>query len=178
MGMIRRNYTYPAGLGFSTMNALETVAAFLLAAGLLMIILNLAVSYFKGATAGPDPFEGDTLEWSTSSPPPPYNYAVIPTVTSPYPMWDTQDRELDNKRLERGEGVLALGHRTPGSTVQDAQLDEVLKMPPHSIWPLISAMALAGVFVMLLLGHYFIAAGFAAVIALTLLGWHHHGSDP
>ena len=178
MGMIRRNYTYPPGLGFSTLNALETVAAYILAAGLVMIVLNLLISYFKGAPAGNDPWEGDTLEWSTTSPPPPYNYPVIPTVTSPYAMWDTRDRELDNQRLERGEGVFALGHRTPASTVQDAEVDELLKMPPHSIWPPVTAMALAGVFVMLLLQHYFIAAGFAAVITLSLIGWHHHGSDP
>jgi cytochrome c oxidase subunit I+III len=178
MGMIRRNYTYPKGLGFSTLNALETVAAYLLAAGLLMIVLNLLISYFKGPEAGNDPFEGDTLEWSTTSPPPPYNYPVIPTVTSPYPMWDKEDRELDNRRLERGEGVFALGHRTPGSTVQDAQFDELLKMPPHSVWPPVTGLALAGVFTMLLLGHLFIAVGFAAVIALALLGWHHHGSNP
>ncbi len=178
MGMIRRNYTYPAGLGFSTLNALETVAAFVLAAGLISIVLNLLISYFKGAPAGRDPWEGDTLEWSTTSPPPTYNYPVIPTVTSPYAMWDTKDRELDNQRLERGEGVLALGHRTPGSTVQDAELDELLKMPPHSIWPPLTALALAGVFAMLLLQHFFIAAGFAAVIVLTLIGWHRHGSEP
>jgi hypothetical protein len=92
-------------------------------------------------------------------------------------MWDKSDRELDNQRLERGEGIFALGHRTPGSTVQDAEFDELLKMPSHSIWPPVTAMALAGVFAMLLLGHLFIAAGFAAAIALTLVGWHHHGSE-
>src|SRR5438067_12203920 len=173
MGMIRRNYTYPAGLGFSTLHALETVAAFLLAAGLLMIILNLAISYFKGPVAGNDPFEGDTLEWSTSSPPPPYNYAVIPTVTSPYPMWDTQDRELDNKRLERGEGVLNRGHETPATSVQDADYDEILAMPPYSIWPPLTGLALTGIFAMLLLGHYWIAAGFLAVAGLMLISWHH-----
>ncbi|MGN6166563.1 MAG: cbb3-type cytochrome c oxidase subunit I, partial [Solirubrobacteraceae bacterium] len=178
MGMVRRNYTYPAGLGFSTLNALETVGAFVLAAGLISIVLNLLISYFKGVPAGNDPWEGDTLEWSTTSPPPPYNYPVIPTVTSPYAMWDTNDRELDNKRLERGEGVFALGHRTPGSTVQDAEVDELLEMPSHSIWPPLSALALAGVFAMLLLQHYFIALGFAAVIALTLIGWHRHGTEP
>ena len=178
MGMPRRNYTYPPGLGWALLNMIESIGAYILAVGLVMIVVNLAVSYFKGAPAGNDPFDGDTLEWSTTSPPPPYNYPVIPTVTSPYPMWDKQDRELDNKRLERGEGVFALGHRTPASTVQDARVDEMLKMPSHSIWPPVTAMALAGVFVMLLLQHYFIAAGFAAAVALTLIGWHHHGSDP
>ena len=54
-------------------------------------------------------------------------------------MWDKQDRELDNKRLERGEGVLALGHRTPGIDRPGRRLDEILEMPPHSIWPPVTA---------------------------------------
>ena len=70
------------------------------------------------------------------SPPPPYNYAVIPTVTSAYPMWDKRRPELDSQRLERGEGAARrTGTETPATTVQDAELDEILEMPPHSIWP-------------------------------------------
>jgi cytochrome c oxidase subunit 1/cytochrome c oxidase subunit I+III len=172
LGMPRRNYTYPSGLGWGLLNLIESVGAYILGIGLLLIVINLAVSLRKGARAGNDPFEGDTLEWSTTSPPPPYNYAVIPTVTSPYPMYDKEDREKDNRRLERGEGLLDLGHETPGTTVQDAEPDEILSMPPHSIWPPVSALMLAGIFAMLLLHHYFIAAGFAAAGALTLLGWH------
>ena len=93
LGMPRRVYTYHAGMGWSFLNALESAGAYILAIGLLLILANLLVSYFRGAPAGNDPFGGDTLEWSTSSPPPPYNYAVIPTVTSPYPMWDEADRK-------------------------------------------------------------------------------------
>jgi cytochrome c oxidase subunit I+III len=172
MGMPRRNYTYPAGLGWGLLNLIESIGAYILGIGLLLIVVNLAVSLRRGAPAGNDPWEGDTLEWSTTSPPPAYNYAVIPTVTSPYAMWDKQDREADNRRLERGEGLLDLGHETPASTVQDAQAEEILSMPPHSIWPPVSALMLAGVFAMLLLHHYFIAAGFAAAGMLTLLAWH------
>jgi cytochrome c oxidase subunit I+III len=176
LGMPRRNYTYPAGLGWTAYNLTETIGAYILAAGLVLIVANLAVSLFRGPVAGNDPWEGDTLEWSTTSPPPPYNYPVIPTVSSPYPMWDTDDRELDNRRLDRGEGLLELGHETPATTAQDAIWDEILKMPSHSIWPPVSALTLTGVFAMLLLHHFWIALGFAVAGALTLVGWHHKGA--
>jgi hypothetical protein len=137
-----------------------------------MIIANLVVSLRRGASVGNDPWGGDTLEWSTTSPPPPYNYPVIPTISSPYAMWDNEDRERDNRRLERGEGTIDTGHETPASTVQDAYWDETLSMPPHSIWPPVAALMLTGVFAMLLLRHYAIALGFVFVGALTLFAWH------
>jgi cytochrome c oxidase subunit I+III len=173
LGMPRRIYTYPPDMGWTFLNQLETVGAFLLAAGLLLIFANLAFSLFKGPASGNDPWEGDTLEWSTTSPPPPYNYAVIPTVTSPYPMWDKEDRELDARRLERGEGTLTLGHETVATSVQDAEWDEILSMPPHSVWPFLFGLCLPGVFAMLLLSHYWIALGFLTAGGLVGLGWHH-----
>ena len=172
LGMPRRVYTYPADMGWSFLNALESVGAYVLAAGLVMIVANLVISYFKGPVAGNDPWGGDTLEWSTTSPPPPFNYAVIPTVSSPYPMWDSRDRELDARRLERGEGTLPLGHETPATTMEDAELDEILSMPSHSIWPPVCALMLTGIFAMLLLQHYWIAVGFGALGGLALLAWH------
>jgi cytochrome c oxidase subunit I+III len=175
LGMPRRNYTYPPGMGWSLLNFIESIGAYILAVGLVLIVVNLAVSLFKGAIAGNDPFGGDTLEWATTSPPPPYNYPVIPTVTSPYPMYDEEDRELDNRRLDRGEGLLELGHETPATTAQDAIMDEILKMPSHSIWPPVSAVTLAGVFAMLVMHHYWIAVGFLAAGGLALIGWHHKG---
>src|SRR5207248_677114 len=83
---------------------------FILTAGLLLIFWNLVYSRFRGAPAGPDPFFGGTLEWATTSPPPPYNFPVIPTVTSAYPNWDVEDRRADAARLDRGELVLDQGH--------------------------------------------------------------------
>ncbi len=173
LGMPRRTYTYHSGLGWSFLNALESVGSYLLTIGLVMIVANLVISRFKGAPVGNDPWGGDTLEWSTTSPPPPYNYPVIPTVSSPYAMWDEADRKRDNARLDRGEGLLELGHETPTSTVQDAGLDEILSMPSHSVWPPVAALMLAGIFAMLLMAHYFIALGFLAAGGLSLLAWHY-----
>ncbi len=177
LGMPRRNYTYAAGLGWSLLNFIESIGSYILAVGLVLIVANLVVSRFRGAVAGNDPFGGDTLEWSTTSPPPPYNYPVIPTVTSPYANWDTEDREYDNGRLDRGEGLLELGHETPTTTPEDAILDEILSMPSHSIWPPLTALTLAGVFAMLVTAHYWIALAFLALGGLTLIGWHYREAE-
>src|SRR5438309_2213403 len=56
--------------------------------GIVVFVANLVWSYFKGETAGSDPWDAWTLEWSTPSPPPAYNFAVIPTIKSRRPLWD------------------------------------------------------------------------------------------
>jgi heme/copper-type cytochrome/quinol oxidase subunit 1 len=172
LGMPRRVYTYQPHLGWDAYNLSETIGAFVLAAGLLLIFGNLAWSRFRGAPAGPDPFFGGTLEWATTSPPPHYNFAVIPTVSSPYPNWDRDDRLEDGRRLESGVLVLDEGHETPASTVRDGYLDDVLEMPSESAWPITVALCVTLVFVMLLVAHFVIAAIFAALAALALAGWH------
>ena len=172
LGMPRRQYTYPSGLGWDFTNLLETLGAYLLAAGLLMVVWNLVKSFRRGEPAGNDPFGGDTLEWSVSSPPPSYNFPAIPKVSSPYPMWDREDREGDAKRLEEGDHVLEEGHETPASSVLDADMDEILDMPSPSWAPFLVSVTLLGMFTMLLLQHYVVALGFAALTGLVLAAWH------
>jgi cytochrome c oxidase subunit I+III len=171
LGMPRRVYTYEHGLGWDALNLLESIGAYILAAGLLLVAANLIVSLRRGAPAGNDPWGGDTLEWSTTSPPPAYNYAVIPTVSSAYAMWDREDRAEDARRLERGEGVLDRGHEASASTALDADLDEVLAMPSESVWPILVAVFLSGMFAMLLLGHWVTALVVAGVALLALFAW-------
>jgi cytochrome c oxidase subunit I+III len=172
LGMPRRVYTYAPGSGWTVYSFISTVGAFLLAAGLLLVFGNLTLSLFRGRLAGPDPWGGDTLEWATTSPPPHYNFAVIPTVTSAYPMWDLPDRQEDVRKLERGEMVLADGHETPATTVIDARLEEILEMPAESPWPAVIALTLAGVFALLLTSHYISAGIFGLLTALALAAWH------
>ncbi|HEX6680378.1 MAG TPA: cytochrome c oxidase subunit I [Gaiellaceae bacterium] len=172
LGMTRRIYTYPNGMGWGAYNLSETVGAFILTAGLLMIAANLVYSRFRGPAAGPDPFGGGTLEWTTTSPPPPYNFPVIPVVRSAYPNWDPEDREADRARLRRGELVFDAGHETPAATVVDAVPDEVLEMPSESPWPLVLSVCTAGLFVMLLVRHYVVAGIFALLVVLALAAWH------
>ena len=169
LGMTRRVYTYEAGLGLGIYNLLETIGGFLLAAGLLMIFANLLWSTRRGEPAGPDPFHGGTLEWTIPSPPPHYNFAVIPTVTSPYPNWDAEDGTV-------GAGIepLDVGHETPVSTVADGALDDIAAMPAESAWPIVLAASVAVAFVLLLTSHFIVAAGFFGLAGLCLVGWHAH----
>ncbi|MDQ6817199.1 MAG: cytochrome c oxidase subunit I [Actinomycetota bacterium] len=98
-GMPRRVYTYPADLGWSTYNLISTIGSFILGAGILLTIANVARSLKRGALAGPDPWKGNTLEWFVSSPPPVNNFDTIPRVRSVEPMRDIR------RQVERSTGV-------------------------------------------------------------------------
>ena len=172
LGMTRRVYTYETGLGWGIYNLIETIGGFVLAGGLLLLFANLMWSLRNGALAGPDPFFGATLEWTIPSPPPHYNFAVIPTVASPYPNWDRADRESDGRRLERDEISLPHGHKTPVSSTSDGLPQGTVGMPTESPWPILLAAFVTAVFALLLASHYDAAGLVAILAAVSLVGWH------
>jgi cytochrome c oxidase subunit I len=88
MGMPRRVYTYPAGLGWDALNMMSSVGAYIMGLAVLVFVINLFVSIRAGRLAGDNPWDAWTLEWATSSPPPPNNFTVLPAVTSRRPLWD------------------------------------------------------------------------------------------
>lgn len=88
VGMVRRMWTYPAETGWGPLNLFISAGAFVLAAGVALVVLNLARSLRHGAPAGDDPWDAFTLEWATASPPPPGNFAAPPTVRGRRPLWD------------------------------------------------------------------------------------------
>ncbi|HXP70538.1 MAG TPA: cytochrome c oxidase subunit I [Candidatus Dormibacteraeota bacterium] len=88
LGMPRRIYTYEPARGWDVWNLIVTIGVFFQALGTVIFVTNLLWSYFKGKAAGSDPWDAWTLEWSTLSPPPAYNFASIPVVKSRRPLWD------------------------------------------------------------------------------------------
>ncbi len=86
-GMARRTFTYEEGLGWDGLNFWSTIGSYVFGIGLMMVAANFLVSLRYGERAGPDPWGGSTLEWSTPSPTPAYNYARIPVVHDRDPLW-------------------------------------------------------------------------------------------
>ena len=165
LGMPRRVYTYPEGLGWDNVNLVITLGSYLFAVGVLMFIINVFYSAKHGRPAGPNPWDAPFLEWSTSSPPPAYNFAVIPTIGSRYPLWEDRLQHGPSQSVLVEGYLLNRGRETVGTTALDAEPDVVLEMPGDSLAPLWLAIALA-VLACGLLFHSWTVASVAAVVAL------------
>ena len=174
LGMPRRVYTYAEGMGWDWLNLITTLGSFVFAAGVLVFIWNVLVSYRHGKLAGPNPWDAPTLEWATPSPPPPYNFTVIPTVASRHPLWEDRlgGAAPGEESFAHAGLVLERGRETVGTAPMDAKPDIILKMPGDSFAPVIFAAALTGIFVgLLLLAWWLVAlatlgAGAAALVWL------------
>src|SRR5262249_4490590 len=87
-GMARRVYTYDAASGLAALNMTSTIGALVLTLGILLSAWNFLRSRTRGVPAGPNPWGAASLEWLTTSPPEPFNFARIPLVDSRDPLWD------------------------------------------------------------------------------------------
>jgi cytochrome c oxidase subunit I+III len=170
LGQPRRTYTYEEGLGWELHNLLSTIGAFLLALGVLVIIVNWYRSKSRGPAAGDDPWGGETLEWATTSPPPHYNFVTVPTVRSKEPMWD-QPELAGGQPEDQGGYPLDDGHTTLSTSLLDAQPQAVVHMPHESPWPFYLTLCLFVLFFALLLDAHPIAIGAGIAAAGALLGW-------
>ncbi|SFC04487.1 cytochrome c oxidase subunit I [Peribacillus sp. B-H-3] len=123
MGMPRRVFTYLPGQGFETANMISTVGAFLMAIGVLVMLVNIVMTSVKNEKVGNDPWgDGRTLEWSIPSPPPFYNFKQTPLV-----------RGLDAFWIEKMEGKNTY---TPAEPLGD------IHMPNSSILPVTTSLGL------------------------------------
>ncbi len=163
-GMPRRVYTYPPRTGWGGLNLLATAGAGIMAVSTLLFVGNVLWSRRRGAVAGPDPWAADTLEWSTASPPPVYNFLYLPSVGARYPRWAGGDAAP----VVTG---LSPEHRTVlVTTLLDAEPDHRHELDGPTLWPFLCALAVGVTFV----GGIFTALAFpvgALLTGLTLIGW-------
>lgn len=99
-GMPRRYYTYKPGLGLEIWNQLATLGVFVQVIGFAIFVWNVFASLRHGEPAGDDPWDAWTLEWATTSPPPPYNFETLPTVRSRRPLWDLKHPDDPDWKFE------------------------------------------------------------------------------
>jgi cytochrome c oxidase subunit I len=155
LGMPRRIYTYKPGLGWDGINMVITVGAFVLGFGILLSLINFFWSLKNGRLAGKNPWNADTLEWSTESPPAPYGSVHMPTVVTRHPLWDEHEEEEDPS----GERVLDQDRLTLSTTWLDADTVSLSRMPEDTILPLLLALGFFVLFVALTFQWYWVALG-------------------
>jgi cytochrome c oxidase subunit 1 len=165
-GMPRRTYTYLASSGWGGLNQLETIGSYILALGVVVSVANLILSAFSGAAAGNDPWRADTLEWATTSPPPPGNFALLPVVESRDPNWDQtrpEDRPVvTGLRPERREVLF--------TTALDALPSRRIELPGPTVWTFAAALGTGVGLVMLIFTPWGLVVG-TLLAAAPLIVW-------
>lgn len=171
LGMPRRVYTYPPGLGFEWPNLLTTVGSFLFAVGILLFLVNVVRSLKRGERAGPNPWDAPTLEWLTPSPPPAYNFAVIPTIATRHPLWE--DRLLDDGPRSRLDSGLLLDHgkETVSTSALDARPEAILKMPEDSCLPFVMTLTISALFAGMLFHAWWLVGAAALATLAAGIAW-------
>ena len=171
LGMPRRIYTYNNGLGWDGLNLMVSLGSAVFGLGTAITLVNCAMSFRRHEPVPDDPWEADSLEWATTSPPPHYNFAAIPLVASRHPLWDQQPMpyaisgDLDETKGLGTEG--AVERETPITSGLDNRPEGNLTIPEETYLPFVLALGLAIMFVGLLVSAAIIAV---AGVALAIFG--------
>ena len=189
LGMPRRIYTYDAGQGWDMFNMMSSIGTALLFVSAAFFAWNFIRSRTHGAVASSNPWDAATLEWSIPSPPPEYNFAEIPTVTSRYPLWDIRHPERTGEIAHSGPeaGQVEAAHSVPMHEEAETRTARSLgiPMPYPTIKPLIAAVFMT----LMLSGFLFVRSGattigfsmvigFALAFAVTMYTWLYAPLEP
>jgi cytochrome c oxidase subunit I+III len=165
-GMPRRVYTYLPETGWGSLNLLSTVGALIVGLSVLVFLLNIALSWRRGALAHPNPWGARTLEWRVPSPPPSYNFLCIPVFG------DDQEKSSETTQItELVMHGLRHSHRELlVTTMIRARVDHRQKHPMASFWPVGMALAVGLTFIGVVFTPWAVVWG-TAVAFIAFAGW-------
>ncbi|KQV38920.1 cytochrome C oxidase [Rhizobium sp. Root268] len=163
-GMPRRIYTYQPEMPWSGLNMFVSLSAVILAAGFLLFFIDAIRSSATGATAPANPWGASTLEWATSSPPPPYNFARLPVVGSLEPLSNNPET------LPVASGLSVDRRELIVSSVVEALPEARESSPDNSIWPLWSALATTVLLIWSIFTPWAVVWG-SIPVSIALIGW-------
>lgn len=171
-GMPRRVYTYPAGMGWDFWNLVETIGAFMIALSVLAFLHNIFYSMRRGETAGPDPWDARTLEWSIPSPPPVYNFETVPVVHARDDWWHKKYAEsADGRAVPIPAGAAQTFEASDyEASERPITIGHGIHVPSPSYYPVLAALGLPIIAYGLIYAYPAAVVG-AIILLLGIYGW-------
>ncbi|QDT78500.1 Cytochrome c oxidase subunit 1 [Gimesia maris] len=172
LGMPRRVFTYPADMGFDTLNLISSLGSMILAAGFVLFLYDVVRPRTKQPLSERNPWQAGTLEWLAQMPDQPWGVRTIPIIESRYPLWEQPNfvRDVDEGRFYLPDAVEGK-RETLVTTVIDAEPLQCLRVGGPTFLTLFAALFTGGFFIFATY-HWWLAAIVSGLIAIgVMLTW-------